>query len=386
MELVLTHMEGGGPEASSFEVVERKGIGHPDTICDALAEAASTALCRFYLERFGRVLHHNVDKVLLVGGAARPAFGGGEVTEPIHVHLAGRVTTEVGGERLPAKEIVLDACRSWLAAHLPDLDVERHVRLHAHLRPGSVELVSLFARPGVPRANDSSIGVGSAPSTRLERAVLAVERQLNGVGGPRTGGPDVKVLGVRVKDRVELTVAIAGIGARLPDRAAYHAMRRETWLLARELTTQITGMETHADVNAADDPDRDMYYLTVTGTSAEAGDDGEAGRGNRANGIITPFRPMTMESVAGKNPVNHTGKLYNLAAGRIAADVAALDGVVACDCVLVSRIGSPVNEPAAVQLRVQGRHDRPLLEAAVARHLAALPKLEIELARHGLEL
>ncbi|HSJ96111.1 MAG TPA: methionine adenosyltransferase, partial [Myxococcota bacterium] len=79
MRVSLRALPGDGPEAEPVEVVERKGLGHPDSICDALAEAFSLALSRFYREHFGRILHHNVDKVLLVGGRAEPAFGGGAV-------------------------------------------------------------------------------------------------------------------------------------------------------------------------------------------------------------------------------------------------------------------------------------------------------------------
>ena len=67
------------PQRAQVELVERKGIGHPDTICDALAETFSRALSRHYRDRFGTVLHHNVDKALLVGGRATPRFGGGHI-------------------------------------------------------------------------------------------------------------------------------------------------------------------------------------------------------------------------------------------------------------------------------------------------------------------
>lgn len=59
------------PAQRPMEIVERKGTGHPDTICDALAENLSAALRRFWLEMIGAVPHYNVDKVLLRGGAAR---------------------------------------------------------------------------------------------------------------------------------------------------------------------------------------------------------------------------------------------------------------------------------------------------------------------------
>jgi S-adenosylmethionine synthetase len=130
--------------ARGVEIVERKGIGHPDTICDALAERFSLALAQFYLARFGTVLHHNVDKALLRGGASRATFGGGEVLEPIDIYLAGRAVVEAGGVRVPVEELAIDGTREWLASHLHALDPLRHVRVHCLVRPGSADLAQLF--------------------------------------------------------------------------------------------------------------------------------------------------------------------------------------------------------------------------------------------------
>jgi S-adenosylmethionine synthetase len=148
-------------------MVERKGLGHPDSICDALAEAASLALCRLYLERFGVIFHHNVDKVLLWGGEARPAFGGGRVVEPIEIFIAGRATRRFDRIELPVEDSVVDACRNWLRNHLTNLDADRDVKLHTLLRPSSSELVRLFPdqrKTGLILANDTSCGAGYAPA------------------------------------------------------------------------------------------------------------------------------------------------------------------------------------------------------------------------------
>jgi S-adenosylmethionine synthetase len=123
------------PAARTFELVERKGLGHPDTICDALAEAASRALCRWYLDRFGFILHHNLDKVLLVTGSARPAFGGGSIDTPIEIYLAGRASMAYRGVTVPIGEIVVEACRGWLTNHLRYLDIARDVRFHVRIHP-----------------------------------------------------------------------------------------------------------------------------------------------------------------------------------------------------------------------------------------------------------
>jgi S-adenosylmethionine synthetase len=117
---------------------------------------------------------------------------------------------------------------------------------------------------------------------------------------------------------------------------------------------EVTQIPVAARINTADDLARGLVFLTVTGTSAESGDDGQTGRGNRANGLITPFRPMTMEAVAGKNPISHVGKLYNTAASRLAAAIVANVGEISeAQCHLLSEIGTPIDEPQLALIRVR---------------------------------
>jgi len=400
MELTVRWLKGS-PAHLPTEVVERKGLGHPDTICDAVAEHVSASLCRAYLERFGVILHHNVDKVLLAAGSARPAFGGGEGTHPIELYLGGRATAELRGERIAVADITVAAARDWLARYLPHLDAERDVRIVPLVRPSSVDLGRLFERGAggrVPLANDTSVGTGFAPLTPLERAVLAVERTLNAADTKHSRpeiGPDIKVMGVRRGTRLRLTLSCAFVGRHVVDLADYLDKKSGVAALAEAAAREASGLEAEVAVNAADDPSRGEIYLTVTGTSAEAGDDGEVGRGNRANGLITPYRPMTMEAAAGKNPLSHVGKLYAVLAGRIASDVAALlgDGGGA-DCLMVSQIGRPIDDPLLVDLRAEpvaahppppGKQGQEALDNALGEvvrdHLARLPDLRDELVR-----
>lgn len=369
------------------EVVERKGLGHPDTLCDALAEQVSVGLCGFYRERFGTILHHNVDKVLLVGGRSSPVFGGGEVDAPIEIYLSGRAADEVRGVRVPVTDIARECCEAWLRRHLRNLDVSRHVRIHIRIRPGARDLVDLFLRRAPESewlANDTSCGVGFAPLTPLERSVLQVERALRSDAAlalhPERG-EDLKVMAVRRGRAVSFTVSDAFVASHVRDMRSYLGARAA---LARDVT-RLTGVD-DVQVNAADDPERGAIFLTVTGTSAEAGDDGEAGRGNRWGGLITPYRPMTMESVAGKNPVSHVGKIYNVLASRIAeAVVAEVRGVRGADCYLVSRIGAPVSQPQLAHVAcLLDENLRPTdvqsrVQEVVAAQLSNLRKLQDEL-------
>jgi S-adenosylmethionine synthetase len=387
--------------SDDIEVVERKGIGHPDTICDGVAEAASRALCAAYIERFGVVLHHNVDKALLVGGRARPAFQGGEITEPMVLYLAGRAAEGAKGVTLPIRELVVESARKWLRDHLHAVDVDRDVRIEALVRPGSQDLVELFLRNangGVQLANDTSCGAGYAPLSATETTVLETSLQLERLSrGPRTPevGEDTKVMAVRRGRRLDLTIACAMIGRHLRDLDHYLARRDALAGVAREvgLATKNGFEAVDVTVNAADDPSAKSVFLTVSGTSAEAGDDGEVGRGNRVNGLITPGRPMTLEAAAGKNPVTHVGKLYNVAAHEIARDIVAeLRDVAYAECILVSRIGRRIDEPVSVDVRLRLLGDTPLSQVArrvqevVQSGLTRLPSLSSRIASGAVTL
>jgi S-adenosylmethionine synthetase len=338
------------------EVVERKGLGHPDTICDALAETLSRTLCSEYRRRFGAILHHNVDKALLCGGSAAPAFGGGTILAPIEIYLAGRAVCQVARDAVPVAEIAVESSRAWLKANIHALDAERHVRLHTRIRPGSLDLQALFAsrNSDVARANDTSIGVGYAPLSPLERLVLAVERRINAKDRATLNpawGEDIKVMGIRRGEALDLTIACAMIDRHLSHMDDYLAAKSTIAGLARGLAAEHGFSACNVVVNAADNTAAGSVYLTVTGTSAEAGDDGEVGRGNRVNGLITPCRPMSLEAAAGKNPASHVGKIYNVVAGQIAqALVAASPAIARVECMMVSRIGAAVTDPAVVRL------------------------------------
>ena len=359
-DIIITALSAPSPASQPLEIVERKGLGHPDTVCDALAEALSRSLCRYYLDEFGFILHHNVDKALLWGGSSQAAFGGGRVTAPMEIFLAGRAACEYRGKRVPIEELVEESCRNWLKSSFHTLDPDRHVKIHSLIRPGSAELVDLYLRQqktGAALANDTSCGVGYAPLNDLERVVLEVERDLNSNATRKSHpaiGEDIKVMGVRDRDAIRLTVACAFIDRFLAGVDEYVAGKARVAELVLQSASRITQTKVTVEVNAADDIASGSLYLTVTGTSAESGDDGEVGRGNRANGLITPYRPMNMEAAAGKNPVTHVGKLYNLAAQRIAhALVDNLAEVEEAYCYLVSTIGRPVVEPQVVDLQVR---------------------------------
>ncbi|MFW6141353.1 MAG: methionine adenosyltransferase [Candidatus Saliniplasma sp.] len=365
-------------EKQEIEIVERKGIGHPDSIADGIAEEISRNLSKMYIEKHDRILHHNTDEVQIVGGQASPKFGGGEVLEPIYILLVGRAITEVNGKRLPYKSTALNAAEEYLQDNCTHLDLDHDVMLDCRISQGSVDLRDVYDT-STNNANDTSFGVSFAPLSDTERVALEVERFIN---GPLKKdmvevGQDIKVMAVRMGDEIDLTIAAAMIDRYVPDPDHYKSVVKELKSRVHDKALKLTDRDIKVDVNTADNYDKGTYYLTVTGLSMENGDDGSVGRGNRANGLITPFRPMSMEAAAGKNPVTHVGKLYNIASKLIAEDIYEEVGDSIHDVFvrLVSQIGKPISKPqaASIQLVVPEENDYSkeleIAESIAEKHL-----------------
>jgi S-adenosylmethionine synthetase len=162
------------------------------------------------------------------------------------------------------------------------------------------------------------------------------------------------VMGFRDGDKIRLTVAAALVDSEIDGPTEYASVCEQIRQKLADQASKLTTREVAIDVNTADDPELGRYYLTVTGLSMEAGDDGSVGRGNRANGLITPCRPMSLEATAGKNPINHVGKIYNLMAGLISQDIVKEAGgnVKEVHVRILSQIGKPVDQPQIASLQI----------------------------------
>ncbi len=383
--IVVSRLEQRPMEQREVELVERKGIGHPDSLADGIAEAVSRSLCLAYIEEVGEILHHNVDQNEVSGGQSETWFGGGKVIDPPYIILLGRAVEEAmlpdRKIRLPIRNLAVKAARSYLRENFHDPRLARDTGfsiaddtiVDARMGKGSEDLIRNYQRrarrcPPAHRmcrpANDTSLGVGYAPLTKTERLAYELERFINGevksLHGLDATGKDVKVMAARRGERIHLTIACAMISSRIADAAEYRSTVEQLASLCAQKAYDLVGDEVDISINQADDlasSDPNDYYLTLTGLSLENGDDGSVGRGNRVNGLITPFRPMSTEAAAGKNPVTHIGKLYNVLAGRIAALIAeeAGDEVQEVQVCLLSQIGSPIDLPelASVELIIR---------------------------------
>jgi S-adenosylmethionine synthetase len=341
-----------------IEIVERKGLGHPDSICDAVMEEVSRAINAEYRRRFGQILHNNIDKGLLVAGRVRRRLGGGRVLQPMELVIGDRATYRVGRVRVPIKEIAVEAAMEWFRKSLRHVDPNKHLRYRVVLAEGSDELADIFRREGVREANDTSAAVGYAPLSETEQMVLWVERHLNSAGFktafPETG-EDVKVMGVRADRELNLTVAMPLLCKAIASEGAYFRKKTEIARALHQALPASPGLDKiNLVLNPLDREGRGLggMYLSLLGTSAEDADSGQVGRGNRVNGVIPLNRPVGGEAAAGKNPVSHIGKIYTVLSHRMADQIyQRVSGVREVYVWLVGQIGQPVDQPwVAVQL------------------------------------
>ena len=362
----------------SVEMAERKGIGHPDTICDEITEQISRELCQYYLKEFGAIMHHNVDKALLVGGQSKPAYKSGKIIQPISLIIAGRATAQIKDKKIPVEEIAIETAKKWLQKNIRHLDVEKHIKITSNIRPGSEDLVELFKRFGkgeMPLANDTSFGAGFYPKTPLEETIIMIDTLLN---DPTTKiqfpfiGEDTKIMGVKEYSKRYFTIAIAMVDRYITNLSDYISKKKA---VKEYIIHSLELSEAEVHINTADNYNNESIYLTVTGTSAEHGDDGQVGRGNRINGLITPYHPMSLEATSGKNPLNHTGKIYNYFAMDLSRAIVESNFADYARVFIVSQIGKPIDEPQLLHFQLKNKNaDNKTIESFAKEKLKELSK------------
>ncbi|MFJ8435143.1 methionine adenosyltransferase [Kitasatospora sp. NPDC094019] len=401
-------IETGRPLPTDLVLLERKGLGHPDTLADHLAEELSRAYSRYTLDRFGAVLHHNFDKLALLGGSCEVRYGAGRMTTPVKVLVNGRAAYACGGEEIPVRELVEQAVLAFFHDRLPELagHLDLVFNITSNPSPGAVvtdESGTDRSRWFAPRsvddlrerhtliANDTSLGTGWAPMAPFEQFAHALVNHLSGVSEFTWANPwcgsDVKLMGHFDGAKAEAILCVPQKSEHVPDRASYLANKEEVLAeCARFAEQHLPGIEITFLLNARDVPEKDELYLTYTGSSIESGDEGVVGRGNRVNGLITPLRPMNLEGASGKNPVYHVGKLYNLAATRLAQRLYDETGSYA-EVHLVSATGQRLDQPWKVLVRLAAEDPEiEKVQAQVALALGGFPELTAELVHHGVRL
>lgn len=373
------------------EVVERKGIGHPDYICDSIMNQVSVELSKEYIKRFGTVMHHNIDKGMLVAGEVKTKFGGGVILKPMRLIFGDRATFEVDGEFIDVGSIAIDTAKQWLKDNLRFVNPEA-LEYQVEIAHGSAELTDIFKRKDtVFGANDTSAAVGYAPMTATESIVLEIEKYMNSPDFKErfpVSGEDIKVMGLRAGADLYLTIADSLIDTFIESEEDYFRKKDQLLEDIKTYVSERTELKPSVFLNTLDREGRGMggIYVTVTGTSAEDADSGQVGRGNRVNGIIPLNRPVSSEAAAGKNPVSHVGKIYNVLSHRIANEVYLnVPDIKEVYVWLLSQIGEPIDQPkiaAAQVIMEEGSLDsvKEEIDEVIDRELANIQEFCMDLA------
>lgn len=369
-------------ESHALEVVERKGIGHPDTLADGIAETISLAYSRYCQERFGVILHHNVDKSAIFGGLAEVGFGKAVMQKAHRVILGGRMSCEFAGTPIDFHEIQEKATRQFLNEALPNLDTSHWLEVQS-LTTSSSRSSSWFrpkSRSDVPDAdapwaNDTSACAGYWPLSSTERMALALEGYFYSTEGQSRFdyiGRDIKVMAVRNASTIMITMCVPFLAERTPNETFYYEqlnqIRQRLLQCAKEVAADRYQVELHVNTQDQRSKDTRGYYLLATGSALDCGEEGMVGRGNRSRGIISSVRPYSMEAIAGKNPVYHVGKVYGYIVDVLAQQIAQQ---FECEChvMVVTRNGDPLFIPYQLAVETTGSVDAEEVKRVIEQEL-----------------
>jgi S-adenosylmethionine synthetase len=328
------------PDDNDIEIVERKGWGHPDTLADGLAERISIDYSKYCLDNFGYVLHHNVDKVCIMGGLSEFDWGKGKFTEPVRVLVNGRMSGSFDGKKIPIQSIIEDAVKTYLNKVMPRFDTEnwliimnetkQYSRNPRWFNPKSVEDLPEYKNIF---ANDTSAVVGCWPLTFAESLTLELEGLFyDEEKNPKYSfiGQDIKVMTIRRDNKYSITMCIPFFAQDIKDSLEYKEKKKYIVQVIKDhIQKRFKDMklEYELHINTQDQLAKGITtakkaYLVAGGSATDFGEEGCVGRGNNRRGIIPMMRKYSMEAAWGKNPVYHVGKVYGVIVDEMAREIA----------------------------------------------------------------
>ncbi|MCX6810043.1 MAG: S-adenosylmethionine synthetase [Candidatus Berkelbacteria bacterium] len=368
------------PESQPLEIVERKGLGHPDTLADALADEVSRAYSLYCLDKFGAIPHHNVDKLYIGAGLFRRDYGQREMVKPIRVQINGRVSNTMNGQLIPLAYIQTSAVKRYLGYTLPHLDCENelvvecnsttHSKVPYWFEPRDVSDLPEY-NSGTLRANDTSVCVAHWPPTLGERCAFELEQSFwtQGPEGFRVPvhdhiGQDIKVMVNRVSDELDITLCIPVISTKVSSQQEYvEALRSVEEKLAIQCKSILSGTRYKGSVKV--NPDNGggyHHYLLAIGSCIDCGEEGVVGRGNTNQGVISIFREHSVEAPDGKNPVYHTGRVLGTLTAVLSRRIYEQLGS-ACTIVVMTKNKFPLLSPPLVNINMQKKASAEEIEA-----------------------
>lgn len=379
---------------TDFEIVERKGRGHPDTLSDRLAELLSRAYSKYTRDKYGAILRHQFDKLSLMGGKCEVRFGGGNFRSPIRLLINGRATQKIGDEIINFQGMLIETASTFLEKELRNFNFLTDCRvmwentsnstrgmiddvnggtsaIHHRFNPRSLKDLPESLRP---IANDTAVGCAWAPFTPLEKLVLDVEQILTSDETWQQYpwmGSDCKIMACRIKEEVNLTVSIPQLSTHVHSVLEYKKNYEIILSIINKIIEASQFKNISLTLNPGDNTDNEMLYLRFTGSCIESGDEGQVSRGNRLGGVISSRRPFSIEGLSGKNPSYHAGKIYSVVAWDIAQQIFEQQKIP-CEVFITSQIDRPLDDPAFIVVNSEKSIDTKMVNKIVEEKLSNL--------------
>jgi len=380
-------------DSQPLEIVERKGIGHPDTLADGVAEAVSIEYSRYCLKKFGAVLHHHFDKTVIMGGQAKIDFGVGEMIKPFRLIINGRVSSVFSDKKINYQKIQEKAAKEYLKRTLPHLDVNKYLEIRSFstsyskspvwYRPRNLDDLPEFKTPFV---NDSSAIVSFWPLSSTEKLVLEMEKYFYDENKkPKFNyiGHDIKILAIRSFRNINLTMCVPFISSNTPNRSFYlerlNFIQSELKMVAQTILGD--KFKININLNTQDfsllgkSKERSGYYFSASGSALDYGEEGVVGRGNRARGVRSCLRPNSTDAIHGKNPSFHVGKVYTYFGDQISKAIAK---EMKCECtvILATQNKRPTNSPQKIIINISEKRDEKKIKEIVEKELSKTDWIE----------
>lgn len=358
---------------SICSIVERKGIGHPDTLADFIAEEFSNNYSKYCLKNFGGILNHWFDKVVLSGGVSELDFGSKKIIKPITAYLFGKAVVSVGNKDIPIQDMFISSCKKILMNVFKDEEILDAIIYKIDINNGvGKEHAKQFYLPSSKKdilitegfkANDTVICSGYAPYSLTERLAIDIENYINSDGFKKLfnfTGYDVKVMIAKISNFYDITVCIPFIAEKTPSFTFYKNNKEIILKKIKDFITEVKYLDRNfnfsVSLNTKDF--REFVYLVAFGSALDKGDFGAVGRGNKYSGVISLNRKTNIEAVAGKNPKNHSGKLFTIFVHHLAWKIyKVFNRSVSVD--IAAKNGEDIDCPSHIIINIEGG-DPPL--------------------------
>ncbi len=315
-----------------YDIVERKGIGHPDTLADFIAEEFSNTYSKYSLKNFGVILNHWADKVVLSGGISELDYGAKKIIKPMTAYLFGKAVISVGDKIIPIEDMFISSCKKVLKKVFKNKEMLDAMTYKIDINNGiGKEHAESFYRPLSNKdtytiesfkSNDTIICSGYAPYSTAEKMAIVIENYINSITFKNRfnfTGYDVKVVVANIDKFFDITICIPFIADQTPSFSFYKINKDailkdlKKFILIKYLDK---GFNFSISLNTKDFGEH--AYLVAFGSALDKGDFGAVGRGNKYSGVVSLNRKTNIEAVAGKNPQNHSGKLFTIFAHHLA--------------------------------------------------------------------